>query len=793
MAKYNLRSFNKLFIIIFFSFFLIYGLLTVDNYGISSDEPTQRYHSLVTYNELFLKNQTYVTETIDTTKLPDLSEYGANYGTILQLPLVFIEHLFDFTLSYDQIFLVRHIYTFLWFFVASIFFYKIGLVLTQNRLLAWIGTLMFILSPRILADSFYNIKDSLCMSLFTISMYFGLKLLRSINWKDAILFVIFSVLCTTSRIIGGVIVFSLVLLLVCKSIFDHTWKKYWKYFLAVCIAFIACFALATPKSWGNLLSNIYQTILTFMNYTTWDGNVYYMGQTISGTDLPWHYLFVWIGITVPGLYCLFALMGIFSSVRESVLFVRQRLLRSAFWTNLFLLLLLLIPFGYVVVFRPVLYHGWRHFFFIYPVIISFSLLGLAFVLTRFKKKNVQYALLSLFAIVFISTGVWIIQNRGHEYLYFNPWIRSYAMDNFELDYWYLTEAEHLDYIRKDMNEESNDAEILVHSNEYAPYRRCFTFDQGILSPQLTDDYNQADYVISWGEEFPRQYLFVEENPIWVNNTKISSVYRRSFDVVTNFEIFQDEDSLYCNVNNANWKIQEDSSSLQINISLDTIVPTDLIAVFPSDSASLTEISILASADGNSWYSLTDSAETRVGTDYLSVPCLVHDLQNISISIPADALENGSLKIALCRYQEDISSTDNTGLLSIESIQTNVEGISPVRYMIDSDETTRWTSPPQSSGMYIQFNFLEPEFINAAQLSLGESPWDSPSDLQISASLDGETWVPVDYVTQPDNQTYFFSAGIECQHIRFELGEGNSTASNWSVYEAQFFTELPSSS
>ena len=524
-----------------------------------------------------------------------------------------------------------------------------------------------------------------------------------------------------------------------------------------------------------------------MNYTSWEGTVYYMGETILGSELPWHYLFVWIGITVPGTYYLLAFLGLFSAVRDTIRFVRRRFLCSTFWFGLFLLLLLIIPFGYVLEFRPVLYHGWRHFFFIYPVIICFSILGLDFILPSVRSKAVQIFSLSALATVFLFTFIWIQQNRCHEYLYFNSWIRSYAMDNFELDYWYLTESEHLNFIRQDIANGRNRIDSpLVLSNEYAPYRRCFTFDTGSLFPQLTDDYTLADYVITWEDEFPQQYLFEEVNPIWISNTKISSVYKRAFKAVTNFEIFPYQGSLYCNINNASWEIQENERTTQIIIALDSPISTDSIAVFCGNDSVLDKMIMSVSTDGESWYPLTDSPDLNRGNGYISVPCVAHNLQYISIQLPSADLNTHGLQLSLYRYETDIQGTDKTGLLSISSIDTNSEGISPVRYMIDSDSSTRWTSPGQTPGLYIQFNFLESVSVSAARLSLNDSPWDYPSDLEILASADGETWFPVDYTT-PDNQSYFFAETIECQHIRFQLGEDNNTSSNWSVYEAQFFT------
>ena len=83
--------------------------------------------------------------------LRSLSEWKDRYyGVALQLVPVMIEHMFDFQLSLRQVYLVKHCYTFLLFFISCIFFYKIGYMLSRNRYMALLATAMLVLSPRML-------------------------------------------------------------------------------------------------------------------------------------------------------------------------------------------------------------------------------------------------------------------------------------------------------------------------------------------------------------------------------------------------------------------------------------------------------------------------------------------------------------------------------------------------------------------------------------------------------------------------------------------------------------------
>ena len=88
------------------------------------------------------------------------------------------------------------------FFKARIFFYKLLLNRFLNNNIALVGTLFFVLSPRIYASSFYNNKDLVFLSLATIALYYCFKSLEKINYKNLLIFSIFAAMCTSSRIFG---------------------------------------------------------------------------------------------------------------------------------------------------------------------------------------------------------------------------------------------------------------------------------------------------------------------------------------------------------------------------------------------------------------------------------------------------------------------------------------------------------------------------------------------------------------------------------------------------------------
>ena len=155
----------------------LYGLMTVKDYGVSTDEVIERESSLAAYKYIVPSVSDIVTESVDFTQVPDLKDYVYRYyGVAVQLPMVFVGHLFGFQLDIRKVFLMRHLANFLAFFLASIFFYLTCRLFTRkagsdrkSRYLSLFGTLVFLLSPMILANAYYNIKDMMFLSAFTVS------------------------------------------------------------------------------------------------------------------------------------------------------------------------------------------------------------------------------------------------------------------------------------------------------------------------------------------------------------------------------------------------------------------------------------------------------------------------------------------------------------------------------------------------------------------------------------------------------------------------------------------------
>jgi hypothetical protein len=158
----------------------------------------------------------------------------------------------------------------------------------------------------------------------------------------------------------------------------------------------------------------------------------YCGSFVSVKQLPWHYLPTWIGITIPPLIGAFFFVGVGLAVRA---FIRTSPLDPANRSILLFLLLAFVPVGFVIVFRPILYDGWRHFYFVYPPLVAIAMFG---VRELGSHPRMRVATLGMVLVVLAQCLFVIVAYHPHQQVYFNALAPKDLERNFELDYWGLS-------------------------------------------------------------------------------------------------------------------------------------------------------------------------------------------------------------------------------------------------------------------------------------------------------------------------------------------------------------------
>jgi len=198
-------------------FFL--GIAIFDDYGISVDEIINRRNGLIALKIILDKfnliTDIFVNLNIKVNSLIlESSNYdGANllydkyYGTIIELPISFIEVILRFYNEDINFYYLRHLINFFIFFLSVICILKTVGFFFNSQLYQLIVFLILILSPRFFAESFYNSKDIIFFSLFSIAIYFLLKFLSKPNFKNLIVYSLLNAICIDLRIMGIIFLF----------------------------------------------------------------------------------------------------------------------------------------------------------------------------------------------------------------------------------------------------------------------------------------------------------------------------------------------------------------------------------------------------------------------------------------------------------------------------------------------------------------------------------------------------------------------------------------------------------
>ena len=366
--------------LIYLVFFII-GILSYQDFGISIDEWDLRvlgFVNLKYITEIFFQNIS--TKLDEILLVPKISDYSSNtHGAIFALPLAFVEYFFNITDS-QKYYFIRHYFNHLIFLISNFYFFLLVKERFNNWIYGIIGGLFLFLSPRIFAESFYNHKDILFLSLFTINLYYGIHFLKLPSLKNSILFSFITALAIDIRIMGIIIVPIIIFFTYLKYLRNKNFK------ISTGIpTYLILFPLLTilfwPYLWENPLIHFIQNFIIFSSYGS-VGYTFYLGNYYESVNLPWSYIFVWMGITIP----LFYLALFFIGFTNYTLRIKNRILKitnnnslNDFWKgeaelqDLIYYILFIAPIFLVILLNSTLYNGWRHLYFIYPCFLMISL------------------------------------------------------------------------------------------------------------------------------------------------------------------------------------------------------------------------------------------------------------------------------------------------------------------------------------------------------------------------------------------------------------------------------------
>lgn len=434
-------------VLLLFAAYFILGLVIHSDYGVSWDEPVSRTNGMVNLKYIVEKVAPSLITGDSAKNIPELHSWqDKDYGVAFEVPVAALELLLKLKDSED-IYIFRHLATFLAAFIGAVAVYASARHLYKDYRFGLLAVGMLVLSPRIFAESFYNSKDIVFMASIAVAIYTMIIFLSRPGFSSAVMHGFFCAFAIDVRIMGVMMVLCTIGLLVIRVLRRETATgtgfRCAAAFAGACCAFTV---LMFPFLWDDLAGNF---LLAFSNMAKfrWDGLVLYMGEIHQASKLPWHYIPVWILITTPPLFTALMGVGAFSTIRQAW---SNKL---GLWSNeremfdLVNLALLMIPIAAVIALSSVLYDGWRQMYFVYPAFILIATKGAVTIFGLFKEnRKIQNLLWAVLLLCGAYNGYWMWASHPLQNVYFNFLAGSDWKNKFELDYWGLANREALQFI-----------------------------------------------------------------------------------------------------------------------------------------------------------------------------------------------------------------------------------------------------------------------------------------------------------------------------------------------------------
>ena len=427
---------QKRLVALFFLFLTVLGLCLGGGYGVPWDEKNQQVtlkSNLYEYGLILLgEDNSVMRYAQELGTIPISKSVERDHGSALFYPMAFIYFIEDAHLVMQ----IWHTYVWLLFMLGVIAIYIIMREIGLPRIIGCMASLLLYLSPRFFAEGHYNNKDVLLLSMVLCIFAMAALLSRDRRFLWVLLYSLFGAFTANLKIIGFFAWGLAGAAVLWRWILDKSFGKRDVRLIAAGVGiFVATYFLITPALWRQPLE-LFQYLFDNMNhFSRWEGNVLFQGkvyQPALGTSLPWYYLPKFILMTVPVPYLLLAFIGQVYAIIMCVKGDRNRpilVTMTVFW---------IFPLVYAMLSSPLVYNGWRHFYFVNAGLVVMGGVGLWWLYQLTRKTKILKATFALAATsVFVFQGVSILINHPYEYAYYNV-LAGNVEGQYELDYWTLS-------------------------------------------------------------------------------------------------------------------------------------------------------------------------------------------------------------------------------------------------------------------------------------------------------------------------------------------------------------------
>lgn len=542
-----IRKHSRLLVAMAFLFLFIIGLFTAPNYGIYFDQQSEAVilrENLKEYAHYLLGEESEAIQYYDSIGLPRIIEtVEIDHGMAAFYPLAPVMTRMDH--NQPSLFPLWNMLAWCWFMAGVAALYGLCRKLGMSRLAAFAGAMLLYLSPRFFAEGHYNNKDTVLLALSLLTMFFGVRLWEKPTAWRGIAFAFFGALCTNTKIIGvcifGVIGLAAIVLLTARK----QWNKTSIIATVVTLlSFAAFYALLTPAMWHDPAAFFQHLIANATGFTRWNNNILFRGAIFrhSTNPLPFYYLPYYLMITVPVYAFALYLAGQLTAVGYCWKHHKGILGNQTAMLLISATLIWAAPLCYAMFSNPVVYNGWRHFYFVLAGLSVLGGWGLECIIRLFQKNNrrwQQVLALTMAVFCFLTSAMGIILNHPYQYAYVNAvgrFLNPVPLEaGMELDYWNVSLV---DALKDAIAQQDSEKPLTCTALDPVTYLALEIYEEALPVPlqdrlersQVND--TTADLIVvnlgyheMYGQPLPENYTLLTETNSYGN--ALIRIYQRT--------------------------------------------------------------------------------------------------------------------------------------------------------------------------------------------------------------------------------------------------------------------------
>jgi|GEM_PF-1375906 len=206
-------------------------------------------------------------------------------------------------------------------------------------------------------------------------------------------------------------------------------------------------AICYPGFWGNPIAGFFETLNYLSNHSL-KITVLFKGWNFPIQKISRWYLPIWIFMAVPVIFNLGFLVGsTWIIARYRQLSVLQKSCAMLLWWQI-----LFLPL-FAVARRTPVYDGMRHFLFITPGLVAFTVIAIVWLyqkLSKFRSKNYRRFFVGLITVVYVGIMVDMVSLHPYQYVYVNRLVGGIQAtpDQFDLEILGLSLREGMEWLNE---------------------------------------------------------------------------------------------------------------------------------------------------------------------------------------------------------------------------------------------------------------------------------------------------------------------------------------------------------